>query len=94
MGPAPPFFYAEWRNFSKVINKAITACEKAGREAADHFVEVNKMVDLVSGAIREITDIGLSRYAFYLIAANVGIQTVKFISAYVFAIQVVLPSIW
>lgn len=62
--------YAEWRNFSKVIEKAITACEKTGCDVADHFVEVNKMVDLGSGAIREITDIGLSRNACYLIAQN------------------------
>ena len=62
--------YAEWRNFSKVIDRAITACEKAGCDVDDHFVDLNKMVDLGSGAIREVPDIGLSRYACYLIAQN------------------------
>jgi len=62
--------YAKWENFSKVINKAITACEKAGYETTDHFAGIRKMVDLGSGAKREITDIALSRYACYLIAQN------------------------
>ena len=52
--------YAKWENFSKVINKAITACEKAGYETTDHFAGIRKMVDLGSGAKREITDIALS----------------------------------
>lgn len=62
--------YSEWRNFSTVIDKAITACEKAGYEATDHFVGITKKVDLGSGAQREIEDIALSRYACYLIAQN------------------------
>ncbi len=36
----------------------------------DHFVDVNKMVQLGSGAEREIEDIMLSRYACYLIVQN------------------------
>ena len=42
--------YATWQNFSKVINKAITACEKAGYETTDHFAGITKKVDLGSGA--------------------------------------------
>jgi DNA-damage-inducible protein D len=62
--------YADWRNFSKVVDKAITACEKAGYEITDHFAEITKKVILGSGARREIIDIALSRYACYLIAQN------------------------
>ena len=36
--------YKEWRNFSKVIEKAKEACEKAGNVETSHFVDVNKMV--------------------------------------------------
>ena len=62
--------YAEWRNFEMVVAKALTACANAGQDAADHFVDVNKMVGLGSGAQRQVEDIALTRYACYLIAQN------------------------
>ncbi len=62
--------YTEWRNFVAVINKGKTACEVSGHPVSDHFVDVNKMVDLGSGSQRDIDDIMLTRYACYLIAQN------------------------
>ncbi len=62
--------YAQWRNFAVVIDKAITACQTAGYDPRDHFAHISKMVDLGSGAKRQIDDIALTRYACYLIAQN------------------------
>lgn len=62
--------YDEWRNFQRVLEKAIIACEKSGVPPSDHFVDVNKMVSLGSGSEREIADVALTRYACYLIAQN------------------------
>lgn len=46
--------YSEWRNFKKVIHKAMTACETSGQAISDHFVDVNKMVSIGSDTQREI----------------------------------------
>lgn len=62
--------YTEWRNFTAVVSKAKTACEVSKHAISDHFVDVNKMVDLGSGSQREVDDIMLTRYACYLIAQN------------------------
>jgi DNA-damage-inducible protein D len=67
---APLLEYQAWRNFVQVVDKARTACERSGRPEADHFVDVIKMVDIGSGARRELPDVHLSRYACYLIVQN------------------------
>ena len=36
--------YTEWRNFNKVIDKAMLACKNSGFAVSDHFVDINKMV--------------------------------------------------
>jgi DNA-damage-inducible protein D len=45
--------YADWRNFLNAINKAKESCETTGEAVSDHFVEVNKMVKIGSGAVRK-----------------------------------------
>ena len=62
--------YTEWRNFEKAITRAMESCKTGNIEPSDHFVEVNKMVQLGSGAVRKIKDYMLTRYACYLVAMN------------------------
>ena len=62
--------YRTWRNFEPVIEKAASACEASGNDPGDHFARLRKMVDIGSGAQREVDDIALTRYACYLIAQN------------------------
>ena len=62
--------YTEWRNFLKVIRKGILSCTNSEYRVEDHFVEVNKMVEIGSNTQRKLNDYKLSRYACYLIAQN------------------------
>ena len=62
--------YADYRNFLTVIDKAEIACENSGEVIHNHFVEINEMVQIGSGAEKSIETIYLSRYACYLIVQN------------------------
>jgi DNA-damage-inducible protein D len=62
--------YSEYRHFLPVIERAREACANSGQRAADHFEDVLDMVEIGSGARRELTDIRLSRFACYLIVQN------------------------
>ena len=62
--------YDSWRNFYKVINQAIIACENSGVDTNRQFVEADKLSINVNGGKRRIVDYKLSRYACYLIVQN------------------------
>lgn len=62
--------YSDWRNFNNAVSKAKESCKTSGEAVSDHFVDVNKMVKIGSGAERKQDDLLLTRYACYLIAQN------------------------
>jgi hypothetical protein len=82
------FEYGEWRFFKKPLEKAIEACKQSRNDPANHFVHVHEMVDIGSGATRQIDDLQMTRYACYLTAQNADAKKrpVAFAQTY-FAIQ-------
>ncbi len=85
--------YARWPTFVKVIDKATAACQAAGQNADDHFLEIVEIVPnekqaAADGPGRVVEDYALTRYACYLIAQNANStkQAVAFAQTY-FAVQ-------
>ncbi len=67
LGPA--LDYIKWENFSKVIKRAMIACENSGHRVDIDFPEVRKIVD-AGATSKPVIDYELSRYACYLIVQN------------------------
>ena len=62
--------YSEYRHFLPVVERAREACKNSGQQVENHFEDVLEMVEIGSGARRELPDVRLSRYACYLIVQN------------------------
>ena len=62
--------YKDWRNFKKVIDKAITAANNSTHDNDDWVVEINKPIKTGKGKQEFIKDYKLSRYICYLIVQN------------------------
>jgi len=87
--------YTRWSNFTRVIERAMTACDASGNHPDDHFLPIVKLPERDEAATsnkrksnRELDDYALTRYACYLIAqnANSAKDQVAFAQTY-FALQ-------
>lgn len=62
--------YSRWEDFSRAIERAIASVNSSGLDAADHFRGVPKLVELGSGAKRQVEDVQLTRYGCYVLFQN------------------------
>ena len=62
--------YKDWRNFKKVIDKAIMSANNSIQGNGDWVVEINKPITTGKGKQEFIKDYKLSRYICYLIVQN------------------------
>ena len=62
--------YKDWRNFQKVIDKAVISVKNSISYEEDWVVEVNKPIKTGKGKEELIKDYKLSRYICYLIVQN------------------------
>ena len=62
--------YKDWRNFQKVIDKAVISAKNSISDKEDWIVEVNKPIKTGKGKEEIIKDYKLSRYICYLIVQN------------------------
>lgn len=62
--------YKGWREWSNAISRAVASVDASGLNASDHFVGAPKMVSVGSGALREVEDVELTRYACYILFQN------------------------
>lgn len=62
--------YTDFRNFTKVIEKAKNACVNSGHKVSEHLVEANEVLIHGQGAKNSYPSFTFSRYACYLIVQN------------------------
>lgn len=62
--------YSQWRRFEDAIRRAMTSCEQSGNLSDYHFACAGKPIVGGKGAVQEVADYHLSRFACYLIAQN------------------------
>lgn len=66
----PHLGYNHWRSFENAIKKAAISCEQSGNDPGHHFARARKPIIGGKGAVQEVGDYQLSRFACYLIAQN------------------------
>jgi very-short-patch-repair endonuclease len=76
--------YASWQKFTAVIEKAREVCEGSGQRVSDHFAPRPLLAQLGFGAVRELEDYALSRYALHLVLICGDLQKPEILHALVY----------
>ena len=66
--------YKDWRNFQKVIDKAVLSANNSISSTEDWVVEINKPIKTGKGKEEIIKDYKLSRYICYLIVQTICLK--------------------
>jgi DNA-damage-inducible protein D len=66
----PLLGYTQWRRFENAISRAKTSCQQSSNDPDHHFAGAGKPIVGGKGAVQEVVDYHLSRFACYLIAQN------------------------
>ena len=62
--------YSQWRRFEDAIRRAMTSSDQSGNPSGHHFAGAGKPITGGRGAVQNVQDFHLSRFACYLIAQN------------------------
>jgi len=85
--------YGKYWNFERVISKAQAWISQKGYPLHDHFLEIQEMAELGSGAVREVTSLRLSRAACMAVAMNADSKKEMVKSARDYFSQTMTPDI-
>ena len=66
----PLLGYKNWRDFNNRIEKAKISCKESNNQISHHFEDSLKPIIGGKGAVQDVLDYKLTRYACYLIAMN------------------------
>src|SRR5260221_10906040 len=66
----PLLEYVKWQKFTSAIRKASHSITANKQKISDHVLTASDKHVTKQGAVREISDFRLSRYACYLVAMN------------------------
>ena len=62
--------YSQWRRFEDAIRRAMISSDQSGNPSGHHFAGAGKPIIGGKGAVQNVDDFHLSRFACYLIAQN------------------------
>ena len=85
--------YVNYRHFQTVIEKARTACFNSGQRVEDHFVGIDEMVKIGSGAKRPLKAVMMSRNSGHVFFDSIVFSRCVKCGPDVYRLMLVLPRL-